>query len=1156
MAPWTLSGRSADLLQRILRLFLPVSGAITLVLLPMVTLYEHTRRQTVEARVSAQVQAATLGVQTTLLEARANTGVVTTVPALQALIAAPAPSAQLRRQMEAVFKGQLREYDRFSSLAVYGSAGQLLAQVNRVPVHLPDALRRRVLAQAEALQAGQISLSPVLWPAQGPAALLLARPLFSSKEQRRGVLLAVITLAPLARDFDRITNADPALERGFLLSGEGRAVNAPPGGTASLNFAARYPQVWQQIQRQPKGVVNTDQGLFVYLTDRLRSPAQRGSGQGLFVYDRGPAQQPLVVVIQVPPPSLYRTSAFAQPSGQALVALLYLLAAGASVAIARQQTRVAESRLAERQSKARLQAILGSAGVGMCLCDPQSGRFLTVNNSLCAFFCRSEDELLRCTWQELTHPDDLEADQLLAAQLHRGEFDQYRLRKRFRRPDGSTVWGDLVVSCNRNTDGTVRDLIGQITDISELVAKTSYLEAASSAGVVGVWDWDVAGNRLTWDAVMFRLYGLAPDQRGITYAQWEEAVHPDDRSQAVQALNTALAGGQPYDCQFRVIWPDHSVHDIRARGIVELSSDGEPLRVVGVNYDITDQMRKTRYVEAASSAGVIGVWDWDVPSDLLTWDAVMVRLYGLRAEDFQGTRQAWEQAVHPDDKPFVLQELQAALRGWREYQPRFRVVWPDGSIHHLQARSRTTFGPDGRPLRMIGVNYDITEQVEREEEIEQQRQLLATTLDALVDPLLVLTLDDRQHPRGVSPPELCIAELNPAAARFFARSQPQLLGRPLTAVLPASRNSELIEALQAVARGGPSLLADAQPVWLEQRSEMVLPGDLVEPLLLDLCAVALQQGLVLSFRDVSEQRRTTARLAASEERYRLLAENASDVVFRASLDGVTEWITDSVTPLVGWAPADLIQRPFAPFVHPDDMALLQEVDAAFSRGERRQFRLRVQRRDGDYHWISVNARGMTTTNGEVVGIIGSWRDAQTEVEAEAELDRRARIDPLTGLYNRQEILEQLVRLTQRRQHPAQRHRDDGALAVLFCDIDHFKEINDHHGHGGGDAVLQALAQRLRASTRLGDLVGRIGGDELLVVLQSVPSLEVALEIAHKMHAAARQPLQLPTGVVVPTLSIGVTLIQPEEAIDAVVARADAAMYEAKQGGRDRVIAFS
>jgi diguanylate cyclase (GGDEF)-like protein len=128
--------------------------------------------------------------------------------------------------------------------------------------------------------------------------------------------------------------------------------------------------------------------------------------------------------------------------------------------------------------------------------------------------------------------------------------------------------------------------------------------------------------------------------------------------------------------------------------------------------------------------------------------------------------------------------------------------------------------------------------------------------------------------------------------------------------------------------------------------------------------------------------------------------------------------------------------------------------------------------------------------------------------------------------------------------------------VLFCDVDHFKVINDAHGHSGGDAVLQALAERLRHCTRSGDLVGRLGGDELLVVLQGMDSLAAAEALAQKIHRSVQTPLTLPTGTVQPTLSIGVTLLEADESMDAVVDRADQAMYEAKQHGRNRVIAFS
>lgn len=82
--------------------------------------------------------------------------------------------------------------------------------------------------------------------------------------------------------------------------------------------------------------------------------------------------------------------------------------------------------------------------------------------------------------------------------------------------------------------------------------------------------------------------------------------------------------------------------------------------MIGVNDEVTELVRKSTYLEAAASAGIIGVWDWDVARDVLTWDPVMHRLYGLRAEECRVSREAWESAVHPDDRPMVLQALDAA----------------------------------------------------------------------------------------------------------------------------------------------------------------------------------------------------------------------------------------------------------------------------------------------------------------------------------------------------------------------------------------------------------------------------------------------------------------------------------------------------------------
>lgn len=144
---------------------------------------------------------------------------------------------------------------------------------------------------------------------------------------------------------------------------------------------------------------------------------------------------------------------------------------------------------------------------------------------------------------------------------------------------------------------------------------------------------------------------------------------------------------------------------------------GDISAIVTVTRDVTarkytdHQLQETKErLEAAASAGLVGVWDWDIVNNHLYWDKVMYKLYGLREEDFTGAYEAWTHAIHSEDKERVEEAIQAALHRESDYTPEFRVVWPDGSIHHLKAIARTTFNKEGIALRMIGVNYDLTEQ--------------------------------------------------------------------------------------------------------------------------------------------------------------------------------------------------------------------------------------------------------------------------------------------------------------------------------------------------------------------------------------------------------------------------------------------------------------
>ncbi|MDH0289784.1 sensor domain-containing diguanylate cyclase [Pseudomonas sp. GD04087] len=176
-------------------------------------------------------------------------------------------------------------------------------------------------------------------------------------------------------------------------------------------------------------------------------------------------------------------------------------------------------------------------------------------------------------------------------------------------------------------------------------------------------------------------------------------------------------------------------------------------------------------------------------------------------------------------------------------------------------------------------------------------------------------------------------------------------------------------------------------------------------------------------------------------------------------------------------------------------------------------------------------------------LIQSNRDLRVEMDRE---QRKALLDPLTQLWNRGGLLTFQDRECRRaRESHAQ-------LGVLYADLDHFKAINDQHGHAAGDLVLCECARRLRAALRPDDLLVRQGGEEFVALLKVKDSEEVQRVAERVRELIGHEPVQLPCGPLPVSLSIGCTLLGSAENIDQALERADAALYSAKQAGRNRV----
>jgi diguanylate cyclase (GGDEF)-like protein len=201
----------------------------------------------------------------------------------------------------------------------------------------------------------------------------------------------------------------------------------------------------------------------------------------------------------------------------------------------------------------------------------------------------------------------------------------------------------------------------------------------------------------------------------------------------------------------------------------------------------------------------------------------------------------------------------------------------------------------------------------------------------------------------------------------------------------------------------------------------------------------------------------------------------------------------------------------------------------------------AQRKDSETVPVDVSLTSTSVHGVEMFTLIA--RDATVRKLHEDQLEHQATHDPLTGLANRKLFDELLVRAVFR----AERGRR--ALAVLYMDLDGFKDVNDVFGHQAGDRVLSETARRLESVIRPGDIVARLGGDEFVVLCENLAAPDDAEKIATRVVQAVGQPIAVAAGVATVTASVGVAIGGLGESAASVVARADEAMYRTKQDGK-------
>jgi diguanylate cyclase (GGDEF)-like protein/PAS domain S-box-containing protein len=297
--------------------------------------------------------------------------------------------------------------------------------------------------------------------------------------------------------------------------------------------------------------------------------------------------------------------------------------------------------------------------------------------------------------------------------------------------------------------------------------------------------------------------------------------------------------------------------------------------------------------------------------------------------------------------------------------------------------------------------------------------------------------------------------------------------------------------------------------------------------------------------DTTDAHLAHERITVAQARFGALVEHGSDaIVVEDAIEGRIVYASPGLAAVLGLPPAEVVGSTLRHLVNSDDLA---DADQRRSRlaglGTVVSFDCRARHSDGRLRYLEVTSTNLIE-DPAVHGVVNNLRDVSDRVAAAARLTHQALHDSLTGLPNRALLLDRLD------QALARAARSGRPCALLFLDLDNFKQVNDTFGHAAGDKVLIAVADRLRDAIRPGDSVARLGGDEFVVLAENIEEPSVAVTIAKRARARIAQALTIGPGTLSVTCSIGIALSDYHSA-DGLLQEADLALYRSKESGGDR-----
>jgi diguanylate cyclase (GGDEF)-like protein/PAS domain S-box-containing protein len=491
--------------------------------------------------------------------------------------------------------------------------------------------------------------------------------------------------------------------------------------------------------------------------------------------------------------------------------------------------------------------------------------------------------------------------------------------------------------------------------------------------------------------------------------------------------------------------------------------------------------------------------------------------------------------IHPDDRDMVIDRFVRQIQGQKIPQPYdFRIIQKDSNVRWVVANS-IMINWKGRTATLNFLS-DITERKHVEEKLREGEKKYRELYDFL--PLPVYEMDFEAN----------ITSANRAIYETIGGTEEDLRkgfkGWQLLSPEEIEKSTRNIERLLKGEQ------VEGTEYNLMRLDGSVFPAIVISSLIYSDGKPVGVRGAII---DITDRKRAEETLRKSEEKYRNLVENISDVIFDVDHQGVVLYFSPLGKDIWGYNREDVIGKNFIELIHPDDRDLLLQRFVELSDGIEKPLSYRFKDKAGTFRWVRTSTKPRLE-NGKFVGASGTLIDITKQIEMETllrESENRYRelsiVDDLTQLYNSRHFYFQLkIEL-------GRSNRYGQPLTLLLLDLDNFKAFNDAYGHIEGDQVLWRLGQVVKRCLRETDFACRYGGEEFTILLPMTTCADGAV-IAERIRAEFRKETFSPTPGhnVHVTVSIGLAQYKPQEELKAFVHRVDQLMYQGNRNGKDRV----